>query len=65
MFARVLDTELAVRAYERNAVWYAHEGTELAEDAVREFAAGLIHEIRKRKDWSDEEFHKEYYLIRK
>lgn len=65
MMVKTLDTEIAQRAYAANAIWYAHEGDELAKGAIQEFADRLKAEIDKRVDWDNEQFHREYFLDRK
>jgi len=64
MMVKVLDTDIALRAYATHAIWYAHEGDELAKDQIQAFADRLKREIDKRVDWDEEEFHREYYLNR-
>jgi hypothetical protein len=64
MMARALDTEIAGRAYAANAIWYAHEGGDLAKDYVQAFADEVKAEIDKRARWGQERFHREYFLDR-
>lgn len=64
MMARVLDSPLAMQAYAARAVWYAHEGGDLAKDSVQEFADEVKAEIDRREGWDEEQFHEEYFLKR-
>lgn len=64
MMARVLDTEIAQRAHAAHAIWYAHEGGDLAKDHVRAFSKRVQAEINRREDWEEEQFHREYFLKR-
>lgn len=65
MIVKSLDVSLAGKAYAAHSIWYAHEGEELAKVQIQEFANFVKSEIDKRKDWDEEDFHKEYFLNRR
>jgi len=62
MFVKALDKELALNAHRASAVWYAHEGTEQAKQSVQDFADRTKADIEKRADWTQEQFHEEYFV---
>lgn len=62
MMVKSLDAEIAQKTYAASAIWYAHEGDELAKEAVQNFADKLKAEINKRVNWNNKQFHKEYFL---
>jgi hypothetical protein len=62
IMVRVLDSEIAKRAYAAYAIWYAHEGIELAKKEVQSFADRIKAEINKRAEWTEDQFHDEYFL---
>ena len=59
---RALNSEIGRRAYAANAIWYAHEGRELAKEEVQSFANWIKAQIDSRVDWTEDQFDEEYLL---
>jgi len=62
MLAQTLDSDIAKVAYAAHIIWYAHEGSKSAKEALREFTNLVKAEIDKRAGWTEEQFDKEYFL---
>jgi len=61
---RTMDSDMAKDAFKKWIFWYGHEGINFVKEKVNEIANELKMELDKRKDWDEEDFHKEYYLFR-
>ena len=62
MIVKTLDPERSKKAYESHAIWYAHEGGDLAKNQAQEFTDKVKAEIDERKEWGLKQFHIGYFL---